>query len=624
MGTTRAVSSSGFSPAASASHLYPLRKFSPSLFSRRIGECFFLKPRFIDGSRLREEIEVVIKERQEGYHLNGYLDLLILFAREKDELERIKRELKDNSPAALVAIPHSPPEFLELLSEWGKGEQHNGESRSPGEPEVTTAGILRAKLKNYVNQENLSFFWKGAETVPVERKGKNLFYGSLLENLFTRCFPFPLKIPDRKKVVREALMILLDAEKPLMFPIQGGSTAERLLKKFLTNLCASVSERGAYIKFEISDALPPESPLREHWHTMKTSLLDKSAGLKNLLRTFRDPPYGLSYYNLLLLSGAFWRVHGANLRLYGTSGKGRELMEINAANICAALQNPAGHEIVFLSHENIPSAFLWGISGIPDKGKVAGSLKECYASFSRWVTSLSPLTRDIMRNEGRDLRALCELFSETGDEGIIRDALFTGLPESQGMKDFDYENPDQVQELQRRLRNSLSRVEKLVDARRERMLLDLGRIFGVATPTQKIAPTQKILQKAMKDWFDTRQKVGMGTDFSEGTRSFWEVMTRARETDDLMFRELPQSWNMGESARWEKDTYLELSYRIIAAKLEIDSAGYRDFMEIKPGCVDKEAAQKLIIKYLDILEQDHQQKLFLLLNLAESVHLRTE
>ncbi len=189
------------------------------------------------------------------------------------------------------------------------------------------------------------------------------------------------------------------------------------------------------------------------------------------------------------------------------------------------------------------------------------------------------------------------------------------LPEALGIQQFNCGDQGQRKKFLAHLTETVTFINQSVTVRRETIIITLGNVFDVKTPARDT------VQKAMKEWYSTKENELRRAELSESTRLLVEVLSHAKETDDILFTELPEKWKMNKADKWEKDNYSELLYRILGAKLEIDNQIFGDVYpgkeEVSPG----DQARTLVLKYLDRIEPDAKEKSILLLDLIEQQYL---
>ena len=611
MDLSRAGDGAGFIPSVLISKLYPLRYFSPRMFARKIRSPFYITPHLIDRTRFTQEMNECAARAQRSYPLCGSLDLFILLAFQKSDIEEFKKEVRENPREVLVAIPHQEGDFYPLLEEIQamKGTSGSGIRKS--------LSNLNGKMRSYLNQENLSFYWKGAEIFPKGYQGKNLFYSIVLDQLYEKQFSFPLRISrnQAKKIVLEALPVILDDKKPLVFPTHGGTLAQRLLREFLEAAGESSINAGGYKEYVPGETVQSSSPLKEPWEYMKKNLLRANPDMAELIRTLNAPPFGLSFYTFSLLLGVFWRVYHSRLRLYQATGKDRKEIDVDASRIFALLKKPASTTIEYISPGEAGEEFLSEMGKLIDREQSAKTLTECYAVYRKWLEGLTPLERNIVGNHNKELGSVIELFRYEGNETYYKEVLLLKLPEALGIQQFNCGDQGQRKKFLAHLTETVTFINQSVTVRRETIIITLGNVFDVKTPARDT------VQKAMKEWYSTKENELRRAELSESTRLLVEVLSHAKETDDILFTELPEKWKMNKADKWEKDNYSELLYRILGAKLEIDNQIFGDVYpgkeEVSPG----DQARTLVLKYLDRIEPDAKEKSILLLDLIEQQYL---
>lgn len=606
------------SPSKVITSCFPLRRFSPSMFARASRAKFYIQPRFIDPEGLEEAISEAVSEAPSGYPASVSIDLYILLAFDDKAIKNFRKGLQESPREVLCAIPHNPGDFNDLIQELEAVLKVMG--KTSGAMKGDTISALRDKAFRYLNHEGLSFFWSGEEIFSKGTHGRNLFYSTLLAKLFPGLIPFPLGMSrrEREKAVLEALAILLDVKKPLTFPKFGGAPFNRLLGEFLEKgrFCEKVVDSGAYRQFELKETVPGDSPVKGCWALLESSLLSapEEDQLSSLFRKLQAPPFGMPFHVALLLLGVFWRAHNSLLRLFDKAGgEKRREMEVNPQNLLKILREPKGKEVAGETAGDGDRDYVAGLGDL--LGKKTDSAKDAYLAFSGWLQALSPLVRDIASGEAREPNCLFRIFREPEGEEGFRDALFKKLPPCMNVEEFDWRSPIQRDELFQKLRDEIRRIEESVSRRREKFLNDLGSIFEVDKPKPEL------LLKKMKTWLASKENEMVGVTFDADAKGLINALSNSGKAEDLLFKELPGIWNMEETSKWEKDRYLELFYRIWAAKLEIDYCKLKSFAHIAGGSDPRDYAKTMIIKYLDVIEQDAREKVFRLLDLSEKLYL---
>ncbi|MDQ7824609.1 MAG: hypothetical protein RDV48_17540 [Candidatus Eremiobacteraeota bacterium] len=621
--------SGGKRPSSSSeivAQYYPLRKFSPKLFSRKYRMSFFIKPHFFEKEGLRAEIERIVQRPHGGYPNTPFLDVLALITFDEKEIEDLKEQLSDElwkNSEILIGLPHKPAEFEDLIKELNAMEEL-------GADESMKVGMLASfekEIRRYLTLEEMSWYWKGAEIFPRGEKGKNKFYSSVLSRLFPKMIAFPQRLSpsEKNKIVPKALSMLLDFRRPLVFQKSGGNKANRLLREFLhkNRVSEQVVDYGAYQRYEIEKTLPPDSPLTEYWALLTDTFVGKGtrkqSHLVSLYTTLLSSPFGLSFHNFLLLIGCFIRAHQENLTLCEVSGGSRKEVEITPSRIIDLLKNPENKEITYEHASSAEMALLKDLVALVRESapgeEVSSSAEAAFSSLAEWASALPPLVRDILENDGGKPAAFIDLLSRKKTRKNAREILWVRLPQLLDLTEFDYRDEISVQEFREKLADLMALIKNALPGRKLFVLEELSALFNAG------GALQQEVQKAIGDWYERQGGKLASEALSPDLAALLKAAKDAGASDDLVFSKLPAALALKECASWEKDRFLELILRIGAALQQVPQATPGGLPARSSGEDSRHYAQRIMLHFLEKTGKSLQDKESMLVDLAETLYL---